>query len=353
MIDIFCVLGTRPELVKLAPVVAAFRKRGLQVHVALTGQHADLLDIATLGRVGHVEALGVKSDGNVTAFTYRAQRAITASLKRWQPRAVMVQGDTMSAYAGALAAAALGVPIAHVEAGVRSGNMTDPWPEEAIRVAITRMATWHYAATMQAVTNISKERAGAPNVAVVLTGNPGIDALWATEVTARLESSPTVLVTLHRRELRDRADVLDVLQVLANTVSESHVKALWPVHPAMQPLVAKLRLPPNFTVQLPLPYDAMIHALAEARGVLTDSGGLVEEAATLGVPTVVLRNVTDRPEAEAEGIAQRFTPTPDGVAAAWTVLATCAIPRQPTDVYGDGHAAEYIAHHMAKVLKSV
>lgn len=354
MIDVLCVLGTRPELNKLAPVVAALRAVGLRAHVVLTGQHADLLDGATLRRLGPVEALGVASDGNVTAFMHRAQRAVAECIKRVQPRVVLVQGDTMSAYAGALAAQACGAPVAHVEAGVRSGDAADPWPEELIRVAITRIATWHYAATMQAASNVSEERVGgaARNCEIVLTGNPGIDALWATGVEVSAEASPTVLVTLHRRELRDNSDAIFVLQALASAVAETpHVRALWPVHPAMRSLAERVQLPPNLGARGPLLHGPMIHALAEARGVLTDSGGLVEEAATLGVPTAVLRNVTDRPEAEAEGIARRFPTTPEGAAAAWATLATCAIERKPTDVYGNGHAAEHIARHLARVLK--
>ncbi len=354
MIDVLVVFGTRPELLKLAPVVAALRSVGLSVSVVATGQHADLLDAATLMRLGQVTTLGVVSDGSVTRFTHRAKWALLGHIAATAPRCVLVQGDTMSAHAGALAAAEAGVPIAHVEAGLRSGDLTDPWPEEGIRVAITRRATWHFAPTNVAAMNLSNELRGraARNVAIYVTGNTSVDALYATGVKPRAEASPTVLITLHRRELRLRADVGATLQMLADAVGVSVVRAIWPVHPAMVERVRELKAPPNLAFCDPLPHLALVRALSEARGVLTDSGGVVEEAATLGVPTAVLRNVTDRPEAEEAGIARRFPPTPVGVAAAWNMLCVGELARVPNDAFGDGCAAQYIARHLAGVLRS-
>ena len=354
MIDVLVVFGTRPELLKLAPAVAALRQRGLSVGVVATGQHADLLDAATLTGLGSLTALGIVSDGSVMRFTASAERALRAHITKWAPRCVMVQGDTMSAYAGALAAASLDVPVAHVEAGLRSGDLDDPWPEEGIRVAITKLATWHYAPTTIAAMNVNAERHGKAqrNTEVLVTGNTSVDALLATGVQPSAEAGAAVLITLHRRELREREDVGATLQALADAVATTpSVRALWPVHPAMVPLVHKLRLPSNFGLCQSLPHALMAQTLAGARGVLTDSGGLVEEAATLGVPTAVLRRVTDRPEAEEAGIARRFAPTPEGVAAAWNMLCKCEIARTPSDVFGSGDAAAHIARHLAKVLK--
>lgn len=354
MIDVLVVFGTRPELLKLAPVVAALKRRGLAVSVVATGQHTDLLDGATLARVGAVAQLDVESDGSVLKFTMRAQRALQRHIAAAGPRCVLVQGDTMSAHAGALAAAAAGVPVAHVEAGLRSGNIEDPWPEEGIRVAITRLATWHYAPTPTAALRVSEERRGkaARNVEVVITGNTSVDALRLAGATPQPEATPpVVLVTLHRRELRLRADVGETLQALADAVGATAVQALWPVHPAMVEHVARLQLPPNLALGTAMPHGSMLRVLAGARGVLTDSGGVVEEAATLGVPTAVLRNATDRPEAEEAGIARRFPPTPVGVTAAWQALVTCTIARTPTGVFGSGDAANLIARHLAAKLK--
>lgn len=359
MLDVLVVFGTRPELLKLAPVVLALRKFGLRVGVVATGQHSDLLDGETLKRLGPVQSLGVASDGSVVKFTAKAERALKAHIASVAPRCVLVQGDTMSAYAGALAAAAYDIPVAHVEAGLRSGDVADPWPEEGIRVAITQLATWHYAPTTTAAMHVAAERGGrkARGAEVLVTGNTSVDALLATGVKPSAEAGAAVLITLHRRELRERADIGDVLEALAQAVALTPaVRAMWPVHPAMTALMSSGKLkgfgfPHNFALCSPLPHAMLAQTLAGVRGVLTDSGGIVEEAATLGVPTAVLRNVTDRPEAEEAGIARRFAPTSEGVALAWNMLCKAEIARTPTDVYGDGNAALYVARHLAKVLK--
>ena len=352
-LDVMVVFGTRPELLKLAPVVVALRERGLSVNVVATGQHSDLLDATTLQRLGPIQTLGVASDGNVLKFTANASRALRARIAGVAPRCVMVQGDTMSAHAGALAAASFDIPIAHVEAGLRSGDLSDPWPEEGIRVAITRLATWHYAPTTVAAMRVATELHGKAqlNTEILVTGNTSVDALLATGVKPSPEVGAAVLVTLHRRELRMRADFRDVLAAFAQAVTLTPaVRALWPIHPAMSPYLAGLALPHNFGVCQPLPHAMLVQTLAGVRGVLTDSGGVVEEAATLGVPTAVLRNVTDRPEAEEAGIAKRFPTTPEGVTLTWNMLCKQEIARTPTDVFGDGHAALYIARHLAKML---
>jgi UDP-N-acetylglucosamine 2-epimerase (non-hydrolysing) len=330
------------------------REFGLSVAVMATGQHSDLLDAATLRSLGPVQTLGVVSDGSVLKFTAHAERALRKHIAAAAPRCVLVQGDTMSAHAGAMAAAALDVPVAHVEAGLRSGDLSDPWPEEGIRTAITRIATWHYAPTTVAAMHVSAELLGKAqlNTEILVTGNTSVDALRATGAEPKAEMGADVLVTLHRRELREHADFSVLLVALVNAVASTPtVRAVWPVHPAMERYFANLVLPRNFAAIKPLPHGMLVQTLAGARGVLTDSGGIVEEAATLGVPTAVLRNVTDRPEAEEAGIARRFPPTPEGVAAAWNMLCKCEIPRVLSDVYGDGLAALYIARHLAKVLK--
>jgi len=243
----------------------------------------------------------------------------------------------------------LGIPVAHVEAGVRSGSLAEPWPEEYLRVEIDRMATWRYAPTARAVANLLAERLGG-----LVTGNTVVDALRQyTDATPRPETSALVLVTLHRRELYLRPDAGDVLDALCRAATlYPGVTVAWPVHPATRKLVGKLAPPQNVRLLDPLPHAAFADMLCGARAVLTDSGGVVEEAATLGVPTAVLRNETDRPEAEAVGIAQRFPTTPEGVLHAMRVLVARVIPRQPTAVYGDGYAAERIVHHLATVLRA-
>lgn len=353
MTDVAVVFGTRPEAVKLAPVVRALRERGVRVTCIATGQHATLIDDVLWcqlagGGVHEIVELRLVSDGTLIRFLSKVPQRLRKILRKLAPKCVVVQGDTMSAFAGASASTQEDIPVAHVEAGVRSGNLKEPWPEECIRTDIARMARWHYAPTSAAVRNLITE--GVEPGRVRLTGNTSVDTLKATGITPRAASAPIVLVTLHRRELRERRDALEVLQGLANAIAQSHMQAVWPIHPGMEPLMMQLRTSSNFTIRPPMTYATMVRALAESHGILTDSGGLVEEAATLGVPTAILRNANDRPEAVAAGIAQQFAVTPDGARLAWECVAQGAIPRRPTDVFGDGGAADRIAQHLTAAL---
>lgn len=346
MTDVLCIIGTRPELVKVAPVVEALRARDIATDMLTTGQHTSLLDPALMARLGPVSSLGVASTGNVLKFLTKARAALRLVLQAATPRCVLVQGDTMSTFVGALVACDLGISVAHVEAGVRSGSLSEPWPEELIRVTVDGLATWHYAPTEHSLRNLQRECHDG-----IVTGNTSVDALRAyVGVYPRAEAGATILVTLHRRELRTSAHALATLQALCDTVSASHINAIWPVHPAMTALAARLNAPANFSPRPPMSHRTILHALSEARGLLTDSGGLVEEAATLGVPTAILRGANDRPEAVEAGIARVFAPTPDGARNAIETLAAREIPRRATNAYGDGKAAQRIAAHLAAEL---
>lgn len=345
MTDVAVIFGTRPELVKVAPVVAALRQTELRVAIAATCQHRELLDVPLFGRLGPVTMLDAENT-SIPKFMATAIRACRTWLQGIAPRVVLVQGDTMSALAGAIAARDLELPIAHVEAGVRSGNMRDPWPEEQIRVDIDRLATWRYAPTPLAARWLS-----ATGLDCVVTGNTSIDALLETGVQPKWEASPTLLVTLHRRELRQRDDAVHIVQAIANAVRDNGVNAIWPVHPAMVHIAAQVSAGSWFSMRPPMSYDVMLRTLSEARGVLTDSGGLVEEAATLGVPTAILRGANDRAEAVEAGIARQYVPSPSEAAQAIGMLTRCELARTPTPVFGDGAAAPRIAAHLAEMLR--
>lgn len=347
MTDVLVVAGTRPELVKLVSVVEALRQQQLSVAVVLTGQHTTLLDPALIARLGVTASLGIASQDSMLKFMTAARPRLAALLREVRPRCVLVQGDTASAMVGALGAHDAGVPIAHVEAGLRSGDMREPWPEEHIRTSIDRLATWRYAPTANAAHNLTT----LDGLDSVVTGNTSIDVLVESGVRPRTEAlPPLLLVTLHRREFRERGDALHVLQALAAAIAAAPLNAVWPVHPGMAPLAAQLAVPANFSLRPPLAYHNMLATLAEARGLLTDSGGLVEEAAHLGIPTAIVRNANDRPEAVVAGIARRFPVTVDGVTEAVRTLASRAIPREPTRAYGDGGAGVRIAAHLAAQL---
>ena len=342
------VIGTRPEVLKTLPVIEELQERGEPPEVVLTGQHVELLEGTPLGRAAHVRSLGLKSDGNVTRWLARAAEALDGALATLTPDLVVVQGDTMSAYAGALAARRHGVAVAHIEAGVRSYYEFEPWPEEMLRREITQIATWHYAPTSRAVGNLLAENVADDHV--VLTGNTSVSALARyTRARPQAATGRLLVVTLHRRELtKDVARCKAVVEALMQAArAHPDCNVLWPVHPAIAGAVFSDK-PPNLLFATPMHYAAFAETVSGALGVLTDSGGLVEECATLGVPCAVLRRVTDRPEAEEVGAARRFEPTPEGVASAVAWL-TLGLARTPTNVYGTADAAAIIAKHLVEM----
>lgn len=352
MTDVLCIIGTRPELVKTLPVVMALQNAGLDAALLSTGQHTSLIDLTAGGLIPNLPTLGIASDGTLLRFVAKARAALRAKLlAEGKPRCILVQGDTMSAYVGAEIATEFGIPLAHVEAGVRSHDRSEPWPEELIRVEIDRVATWRYAPTKTCVDNLTREGLTCSDP----TGNTSVDALRLyTTATPRLEASDRLLMTLHRRELRDAPDAHLLLADLMESIARLHVGVTWLVHPGMNALVGKLRLPSNLYVRPPLSHRECASLLAESRGLFTDSGGLVEEAATLGVPTIIWRGANDRPEAVDAGIALQVTPSNAyATRSALTLLAECGIERKPSQVYGDGHASERIAAHLARALRKL
>lgn len=352
MTEIMFVAGTRPEIIKTTPVVAELQAQGLTPTVVLTGQHQELVQGTPLALCREIVALGVKSDGNVTRWLQRAHKALRPVMVERKPKLVVVQGDTMSAYVGARVAFGLGLEIAHIEAGVRSHDDNEPWPEEMMRREIDMMATWRYAATEQAQENLLNE--GCEPSTVMVTGNTVVTALRQyTGARANAPRSKRVVVTLHRRELtRDLTRFKPVVVALVNAMRAfPDVRFVWAVHPAVAGVVFSDK-PANLEFLVAQPYATFAKLVAGSQGVLTDSGGLVEEATTLGVPCAVLRHVTDRPEAEAVGTARRFEPTPDGARAAVEAIVE-PWPTRPSEVYGDGSAASRIAQHLAGVALAV
>lgn len=360
MADLLVVFGTRPEAIKLGPVVAELRTLGVDTRIVCTGQHTTLLQgtPAESDLAGGL-SLGLASDGSVARWMTKAQNQLIAftnlspAINGTRPAAVVVQGDVMSAHVGAVAAQLCDVPVAHVEAGVRSHDLNDPWPEEQNRVSITRIASLHLAPTSTAFANLVAEGV-APNT-IRVTGNTVVSALarYAPGVRATNPPDNLVLVTLHRREIQ-RADRLGaLLQAIADEArARPATTVLWPVHPACAKYLNRALAPRNLVLENPLTYEPFVRTLARTKLVITDSGGLVEEAATLGVPTVILRMTNDRPEAVDAEMAYRLDPTPDGVRAAFRVaddVSQFPIPREPTSVFGDPGAAGIVARELARL----
>jgi UDP-N-acetylglucosamine 2-epimerase (non-hydrolysing) len=348
--------GTRPEFIKLGPIADELGGLGVGPYVLATGQHSDLLKGTPAETdLANAESLGLASGGDVQNWMGKAVPALYRAYKRLKPSVVVVQGDTMSAYAGALAAKTLGIPVAHIEAGVRSHDLTEPEPEERFRVAIAQIASQHYAPTKRAVENLLAE--GIPKNRIVLSGNPVVSAL-ARYANAKPVEKPEnqVLITMHRREWLAKGErhVRQTVNAFVRAAQEHpETRFLWPMHPVVLKTLGKRpwEFARNLLVTPPLAYAEAVGQLGRSIGVATDSGGLQEESATLGVPCAVLRRVTDRPESVEAGVAELFYPGPMGVAQAIHCLITRQLPRKPIADFGTIDSARIIALHLANVSR--
>ena len=341
------VYGTRPEAAKCWPLVQELRRRGIVPHLFCTGQHTTLLQDGLGAKLafqaGYVN-LRTPAVGNPYDYPKALDKALRWRLEHLEPDWVLVQGDTASAYAGAVLAATLTLRIGHIEAGIRSGDRMDPWPEEGFRSAIDGLSEAHFCATPANLRHITEEH---PAAQPLLTGNTGIDTLLASVGHQTRPKADRCLVTLHRRETLESGRVLDVLKGLTQACRlRRTLHFVWPVHP--NPLLAEalrtLNPPDNLELIPPLPHATFTDLLAHSRCVLTDSGGVQEEAAALGIPAAIARNVTDRPESVDLGLAKLAGTSVDGVREAiqWAAEATI----QPSLCFGDGHASERIADYL-------
>ncbi len=310
---IYCVVGTRPEVIKMAPVILDLRARSwAEVSVLATAQHRDLLDRA-------LEDFGLHADDDLDAMrpgqglselTARLLASVDARLERTEPDLVLAQGDTTTVFATALACFYRAIPFGHVEAGLRTFDMASPFPEEFNRVATSRIARLHFAPTATARANLLGER--VPDGDIVVTGNTVIDALMKMQARAPAlpiavpEGADIVLVTVHRRE-NFGAPLRRIFEGILRLVARfPTLHVVYPVHPNPNVLgCAREMLGGRERIHLcaPLSYAELVAVLGRCRLVLTDSGGLQEEAPALGKPVLVLRNETERPEAVACGAA--------------------------------------------------
>jgi UDP-N-acetylglucosamine 2-epimerase (non-hydrolysing) len=352
------IAGTRPEAVKLAPLVLDMRRRAAPAVLVATGQHRALFGEALAGF-----GLSADHDLGVMAAAPEAQVAalvpmLADLIRRQRPAHVVVQGDTSSALAGALAARYAGARLAHVEAGLRTGTH-DPHPEEMHRKLIAQMADLHFAPTAAAAAALAAEGVAS---GVHVTGNTGIDALMlmqarladdvalARAVMAPLagipRDRPWLLATIHRRE--NQGAVLDgMVSALAELAGEAEI--IVPVHPSPAvagPVWAALDRRAHVHLLPPLPYAAFVALMLQSALVLTDSGGVQEEAPAIGLPCLVLRDVTERREGLDSGNALLVGRDPVAiVAAARAVLAGGAVRAAmaaPAMPYGNGGAAQLI-----------
>lgn len=363
MQNILIVCGTRPEIIKLAPLYHALRLAPwANVQWLHTGQHTDMASqiLACFDVVPDITLQRLGSSLLDFSTGCRQQLELEMIKKTWS--LVVVQGDTESAFQGALAAFYNRVPVAHVEAGLRTHNLNRPFPEEGLRQMISRLTRFHFAPTERA--RIALQNEGIADEFIYMTGNTVIDAQQWTcahrHVKRRITGRGHLLVTIHRRENWGH-DLAEICHAIADIAAlQPDLQVLFPVHlnPVVQgPVNNLLKGIANVRLTPPLDYTQMQQALADAWLVLTDSGGLQEEAPTFGVPVLVLRDETERPEAieagcawligaERANIVQQVTRLSHD-AAAYTRMS------RATNPFGDGTASAQIVDVLAHGLAPV
>jgi UDP-N-acetylglucosamine 2-epimerase len=361
---ILSIFGTRPEAIKMAPVIRELKKLGIKPVILATAQHRQLLDEV-------LKAFNIKSDydldimlanQSLVDISCRSLTRITPILEKEKPDKVVVQGDTTTALFAALAAVYRKIPVAHVEAGLRTQDKYQPFPEELNRRLISKIADYHFAPTKRAVDNLLRENISKD--VIYLTGNTGIDALlWMSKQSPAIEqpglkkilssSKRIILVTAHRREsfgepMRNIFLALKVLSKLNN------IKIVFPVHlnPNVQRLAKEILAGvKNICLIKPLDYKAFVQLMKVSFVILTDSGGIQEEAPSLKKPVLVLREVTERPEAIEVGAAKLVGTSKDKIVReTLNLLNNQSAYKQMAkgiNPFGDGKAAQRIAAVLA------
>jgi UDP-N-acetylglucosamine 2-epimerase (non-hydrolysing) len=373
---VLSVFGTRPEAIKMAPVVRAVAEVGLNSRVCVTAQHRGMLDqVLDVFAIRPDHDLDVMKPGqDLYDVTSRVLVGLRDVLRAERPDVVLVHGDTTTTLAATLAAFYARIPVGHVEAGLRTGNLDAPWPEEANRVLADRICRWHFAPTEGSAAALRRE--GTPEAGIHVTGNTVIDALlWMRDRVAAAPTSswrgalgaafeayegdrPIVLITGHRRE--SFGDGFQRICRAIATLSERHpdVVFVYPVHlnPNVQaPVRAHLSGRPNVLLIEPLDYAPFVALLSRCTLVLTDSGGIQEEAPSLGKPVLVMRDTTERPEGVEAGTVKLVGTDEDRIVSETHRLlvdpAAQDAMRRAHNPYGDGTAALRIARILADDLR--
>ena len=361
------VIGTRPEAIKMAPIVIELRRRRSQfdTSVVATAQHREMLDqvLEIFGIEPDVD-LDLMTDGQTLCdLTARLLTHLEDLWRRNRPDVVLVQGDTTSSFVAGLVAYYLKIPLGHVEAGLRTHDKYAPFPEEMNRRLVDAMADYYFAPTEESRKNLLSER--VPDDRIHVTGNTGIDALLLTVdrnretgfvpadlAPAIFQRDKLVLVTAHRRESfgEGLANICAALKEVARSCPDAAI--VYAVHPnpnVQAPVFSLLAGVANIFLIDPLDYRTFVHVMTRADVILTDSGGIQEEAPSLGKPVLVMRETTERMEAVAAGVAELV-----GTSTSRIIERTVGLLRRPKTLqsgknpFGDGHAAERIVERLAE-----
>ena len=309
---ILIIIGTRPEAIKMAPLILRLRQ-DLDVEVCVTGQHREMLDqvLKLFQIIPDYDLNLMKPNQNLANLTGEVLTGVTHILQQEKFQWILVQGDTASTMAGAMAAFYQKVPVGHVEAGLRTYDLESPFPEELNRQVTSKMARLHFAPTAESKKNLLKEGFSENNISI--TGNTVIDALhWVLEhstpldlaLPIDLQQSRMILVTGHRRENFGEGfqQICEALQTIA--LQQPDVQIVYPVHlnpNVLEPVNRILSNLPNMHLLEPLEYPQFVHLMNQSALILTDSGGVQEEAPSLGKPVLVMRDTTERPEGVQAG----------------------------------------------------
>jgi UDP-N-acetylglucosamine 2-epimerase (non-hydrolysing) len=368
---ILVIFGTRPEAIKLAPVILHLREcPGFEVRTCATAQHRHLLD--QMLDVFHIKPdhdLNLMQDGQSLAQSAsRILAALELVLLQDSPDMVLVQGDTTTTLCGALCAFYRRIPVGHVEAGLRTDDLAQPFPEEMNRVVTTRLSTLHFAPTNRAAENLRRD--GVDPDRIHITGNSGIDAVLYVKEALERDATPPfrrlhwpdneklIVVTAHRRESFGEG-FEHICAALAQLAERPDVRIVLPLHPnpnARAPLTRFLADCPRVTLTDPLEYVPFVDLMRRAHILLTDSGGIQEEGPSLGKPVLVMREKTERPEAVEAGTVKLVGTNPSLIVAEASLLLDDEAEYQRRSLvhnpYGDGHASQRIARIIASYFES-
>ncbi len=372
MRPVVVMVGTRPEGIKLIPVYWALQQAQIPVLLCATFQHKKLLTniLDLFDVVPDYAFTTMRYNQDLTYITQMVLKKTDFYFKQIQPALVVVQGDTTSSMASALSAFYLKIPIAHVEAGLRTYNKNNPFPEEVNRKTISLLADYHFAPTATAVHVLYEEKI-CPNT-VFCTGNPGIDALYfireriahntmyiskrfkkiISEIQKR--AYKLVVVTLHRRELSQEnfIDLIHVLKTCVEQHRDSVIIYVYHPRPAVIEGLKRARITHHerFMIIPPVAYHEFIYLLMHAALVVTDSGGVQEEAVTLGCPVLVVRATTERIEGVQHNYATLIGTTADALRIEFNTIFSQLATKQPVELYGDGKAGQKIARIIQEII---